>query len=366
MGAGAQDGKGIVFFKGTFDEALTEAGRTGKLVFMDCCAVWCGPCRGMEVSVFTQEEVGRFFNEHFVNLKMDMEKGEGVALTKRYDVVAYPTLLFINPKGFTVAATKGAMKADAFLELGRKAVADKDAMGADERFRNGDRDPEFLREYVAGKGKMGAINSMESILAKLYEEQGGRLFDDPAMWAAFRDYMYDLDAPVSQYVIGAHGALAMRYGQDEVDAKIRYLYANIKRLVSLFGHDPKTFRPVYDAGRIEAYRQAVVSACLPGGPQIVRLVDFGCTAIAGRMEQACVLADEALKDADADELYYWGALGERLLRGEAFREAAAGWVERAARISADAGFRRDCELLAKDLRMGTGPSLKPSSRRVKL
>lgn len=38
-------------------------------------------------------------NSAFVNLKFDAEKGEGIALAKRYKVSSYPTLLIINTQG---------------------------------------------------------------------------------------------------------------------------------------------------------------------------------------------------------------------------------------------------------------------------
>ena len=64
---------GIRFFKGTFAEALAEAQRQNKPLFVDFYATWCVPCKKMEKTIFTQPEVGKFFNEKFVNLQMDAE-----------------------------------------------------------------------------------------------------------------------------------------------------------------------------------------------------------------------------------------------------------------------------------------------------
>lgn len=89
----------INFREGGFAEALEAAKSENKLVFMDCYTSWCGPCKLMASKEFVQEKAGEYFNPRFVSVKIDMEKGEGVELRKRYDVNAYPTLLVLNVKG---------------------------------------------------------------------------------------------------------------------------------------------------------------------------------------------------------------------------------------------------------------------------
>ena len=71
---------------------LEQAKKENKLIFMDCYTSWCGPCKMLAKEVFTDPDVAAFFNEKFVNAKVDMEKGEGPALKKQYGVNAFPTL----------------------------------------------------------------------------------------------------------------------------------------------------------------------------------------------------------------------------------------------------------------------------------
>lgn len=110
---------GIEFQNLKFEEALKEAKSSNKLIFLDAYASWCGPCKWMEANTFKDEEVGAYFNENFINLKIDMEKGEGPALAQRFKVTAYPTMFFINNKGEVVTKILGAKKANQFLEAAK-------------------------------------------------------------------------------------------------------------------------------------------------------------------------------------------------------------------------------------------------------
>lgn len=80
--------QGVDFKQITLKEALEQAKAQGKMVFMDCYTTWCGPCKMMTEEVFPQKEAGDFFNAHFVNVKFDMEKGEGKELSKQFKIRA--------------------------------------------------------------------------------------------------------------------------------------------------------------------------------------------------------------------------------------------------------------------------------------
>ena len=122
--ARAQEGEGIRFFKGTFEEALKEAKKQGKPLFVDFYATWCGPCKKMEKTIFTQPQVGKLFNEKFISLQMDAEKPENVETAKKYKVDAFPTLGFIDTEGKAIAINVGFMNADELIEMARTAVGE--------------------------------------------------------------------------------------------------------------------------------------------------------------------------------------------------------------------------------------------------
>lgn len=120
----AQEGKGIQFFKGTFVQALAKAKSEGKPLFVDFYAVWCGPCKKMEKQIFTQPEVGEYFNKHFVAVQLDAEKPENVDAAKTYKVEAFPTLGIFDGEGKALSINVGYMNAQELMAMAKTAVGE--------------------------------------------------------------------------------------------------------------------------------------------------------------------------------------------------------------------------------------------------
>lgn len=113
---------GIQFKNISFEQALKAAKASNKLIFLDAYTDWCGPCKYMSSNVFPDEEVGKLYNAKFINLKIDMEKGEGPALAAKYQVRAYPTLFFIDGNGKVVKTVLGAQTTQKMLQIGNESV----------------------------------------------------------------------------------------------------------------------------------------------------------------------------------------------------------------------------------------------------
>lgn len=131
--------EGIKFENGTFDQALTKAKQEKKMLFIDCYTSWCGPCKMLSSKVFPQKKVGDYFNKEFVSLKVDMEKGEGIDLKKRFGVKAFPTLLFIDSNGKEINRIVGAESdVDKFLKSVREGLGTNSLSAMTERYDGGE------------------------------------------------------------------------------------------------------------------------------------------------------------------------------------------------------------------------------------
>lgn len=224
-------GQGIEFFKGTWKEALAQAKKEGKLIFMDAYAEWCGPCKMMAARVFTDARVGEFYNRHFINVKMDMEKGEGLELRKKYPVSAYPTLLFIDDQGELVKKSVGAKPVEPFLKLGETVLAgiDNSAEYA-KKYESGDRSPELIYNYVralnrAGKSSLKIANDYLRDQDRLNTPDNLRIIYEAAIEVDSRifrllmDYREEVEALFSPEAVRDRILLA---GENTLDKAIEF------------------------------------------------------------------------------------------------------------------------------------------------
>ncbi|MRT92231.1 thioredoxin domain-containing protein [Ancylomarina sp. 16SWW S1-10-2] len=141
--------QGIKFEHGTLAEAQALAKKENKMIFMDCYTTWCGPCKALSKNVFPTKEVGDVFNDKFINLKMDCEKGEGPEVAKKYGVAAYPTMVFLDADGNVLHKIVGGT--DPAGLLAQAAIAQdptKQISTLEKRYANGERSQEFLATYM--------------------------------------------------------------------------------------------------------------------------------------------------------------------------------------------------------------------------
>lgn len=141
--------QGITFDTASFAKLQAKAKKENKLIFLDAYASWCGPCKLMAKNIFTLKSVGDYYNSHFINTKIDMEKGEGIALAKKFKVSAYPTYLFINGDGEVVHRTLGYVEEKDFIQFAKDARDPSRQLGSlKAKFDAGEKDPEFLKNLI--------------------------------------------------------------------------------------------------------------------------------------------------------------------------------------------------------------------------
>lgn len=197
----AQENQRIQFTNGSFNEALQAAAKSGKLVFVDCYTSWCAPCKWMEKNVFVNDTIYQYFNKQFVNFKVDMEKGEGVALRERYKVTSFPTYLFVDAKGNQVHRTGSRMSVQDFITEARRANEPGNTLAdMEKKFNSGDRSLKLLTDYaiVLQRVNGGQFDKVRSeLISKVKEEE----LNTALGWTIIKTFARDEEDKLGSYLI---------------------------------------------------------------------------------------------------------------------------------------------------------------------
>ncbi|MBK8519552.1 MAG: thioredoxin family protein [Ferruginibacter sp.] len=114
--------KGIQFVEPNWAKAIEQAKKEKKMIFVDAYTTWCGPCRMLKQNTFPDKAAGEFFNKHFINIALDMEKGDGLAFAEKYQIRAYPTLLIMDADLKSTSIAEGYMNPAQLIEFGKYVI----------------------------------------------------------------------------------------------------------------------------------------------------------------------------------------------------------------------------------------------------
>lgn len=110
----------LSFATDSFSVRLDRAKLEARPVFLDFYTSWCGPCKVMDRSVFTDPALVEYLSGNFVSLKVNAEKGEGVALAQNFEIKGYPTLVFLDASGVEKERALGLTTAKQLIKTGKR------------------------------------------------------------------------------------------------------------------------------------------------------------------------------------------------------------------------------------------------------
>lgn len=238
----SQNSNGIAFEDSTvtFADACAKAKTEGKMIFIDCYTSWCGPCKRMAREIFPQKVVGDFFNKTFVCLKKDMEKGEGVELQKKYNVRAFPTMLFLDASGSEVNRIVGAASdAAKFVEKVKGGLGEGSLTAMNAKYDAGRRDTAFVYAYLRVLDDAMQSKKAEAVTEELIRGREQTLFTDSALYNALMRFTEDKDSPAFIFFSNNKDELYKHYPKDDVDWKIWYVWFRTAEKCLRRGEDKK-------------------------------------------------------------------------------------------------------------------------------
>lgn len=288
----------IHFEEGSFASVLEKARQKKQMVFLDCYTSWCGPCRQMLKDVFSLDEVGQFMNAHFVNFKLDMEKGEGPELAKKYKVQVYPTFLILDGNGEIIHQMVGGMKAEEFLQNVQDGIGERALYTYEKRYAGGERNPHFMYEYIEKLSKAFMTERMECVLHEYWGALTEREKSGRENWALIKRFVNNPSLPEYEYLLNHKEDFYSVLGKEEVDQKI---YADLYPLIANNCNE-MIFNGKADASQLlELYRNWIAVSAVERGEYLVDIVDFTEAFLVGDLKKALKMYDKkfAIWDNDA-------------------------------------------------------------------
>jgi len=121
----------------TFEEAVAKAKKDPKKIFIDVYTDWCGWCKRMDASTFSNAQIAAYMNEKFYSVKLNAEQREDInfnghtfkfvpygnrgyhelaaALLKNR--LSYPTVVFMDEHQNLLTPVPGFQQPKAFDQL---------------------------------------------------------------------------------------------------------------------------------------------------------------------------------------------------------------------------------------------------------
>ena len=286
-------------------EAFKKAKNQNKLIFIDCFTEWCVPCKHMAAGVFKTDSVAAFFNSTFINLKMDMEKGEGPASLKKYDIGAFPSYLLLDGDGKVLYKFVGGMPAAEFMAHIRKGMkVDNPEAKMIARYEAGDRDPQLLRELILLK-----LRIIETDVAKKINDELMDLLTPaqralPENWVLFGEnryamYISNVDSRNTNYLINNWRDFVKVNPKDTIDKKMSFIFRKMAS-ESLEGYRFKE-KP-YNKQEFEHYKEQIKATEMPDKYQLLVLVEMAQAAGEKDYKKVTSLLEKNISSFSEDNL----------------------------------------------------------------
>jgi thioredoxin-related protein len=160
----------ITFLSGPLVEAVRRAEAEKKPVMIDFTTDWCRWCDTLDARTYSDRAVVAFVSHNVVPIKIDAEKGEGIAIAKKYGVTGYPTILIMKASGEEIDRIIGYVEAEPFLKTLQGYLRGENTLAAmNARLRTDSANPELhyqlSRKYMDRNDLQKASDHLHRLVA---------------------------------------------------------------------------------------------------------------------------------------------------------------------------------------------------------
>lgn len=206
----------------SWQEALLAAKEEKKSLFLYACTASSEPCELLERYTLRDLEVSNFYNDNFINVRMDMDQYPGIEVAENFQITVYPSMLFIDSDETVVHRGCGAMEASEFIALGQAALSTNNFGLYNQKFDDGDRTTEFLMKYLSLQEE--ACLDVESMVNMLLSEIAFEDLSSEKGFMLIEGYQWNIFSREFQYMLENKDSFERQIGSDRVNDKIFNTY----------------------------------------------------------------------------------------------------------------------------------------------
>ena len=119
----------------SFEDAVSSNTNSPKKIFIDMYTNWCGWCKRMDATTFTNPQVAAYMNEHFYSVKLNAETKDSIFFKDKYfqykpeyksnelaaimmnGQMSYPTSVYLDGESNLIGPVPGYLTAEQFLPI---------------------------------------------------------------------------------------------------------------------------------------------------------------------------------------------------------------------------------------------------------
>ncbi len=222
-----------------WEQITAEAQKSGKLIFLDVYATWCGPCKYLEKNVYTNPTLGTYYNANYISAKMDGETDFGATFARAHQLEAYPTMFFLDGKAGQIAKIVGVREAEPLKEIGKTIV------------ENSEKIAYYAENFPTEKLSLSELQNYQAILSTLGQDEKAAevgaailpsLTEEDILNPAYKDIILaaspDLDSKVFQILKNNRSKLEENWTKVELNQLFGMIF-NHTLSEAIANKDPK-------------------------------------------------------------------------------------------------------------------------------
>jgi thioredoxin-related protein len=205
-------------------DAKKKAQIENKVIFVEFYTGDCARCVAFENEVLMSDTVGNYFNSRFLNIRIDVNKADGLVLASKYSIKTFPTVGFFNGDGDLIDLARGVWKSESFLK--RVMVIenpDNYLTNLESKYKAGERSLGFMANYL---NRLRESNQSYSKQVKEHwQKNQGALLLEEANWNLLSHFAWDVEDDQFKYVTDNREAFEKKFGQKQVLKYIEQAYS---------------------------------------------------------------------------------------------------------------------------------------------